>query len=75
MSEAERIKQELNWLKLMFAALIAIDASLIAWLAQHYEKAAVALLILAVVAIVAVTAGIIAVNHVAYRRMAKLEKL
>jgi hypothetical protein len=39
MSEADEIKEEIGWLKLIFAALIAIEVSLIAWLAQNYSSA------------------------------------
>jgi hypothetical protein len=31
MSQAERIKELLGWLKIVFTALVAIDVSLIAW--------------------------------------------
>ena len=39
MSEADQIKEEVGWLKLIFAALIAIEVSLIGWLAQNYTAA------------------------------------
>lgn len=39
MSEADEIKEEVGWLKLVFAALIAIEVSLIGWLAQNYITA------------------------------------
>ena len=32
-SKADRIKEALGWLKVVFAALVAVDVSLIAWLA------------------------------------------
>lgn len=46
MSKAERIKETLGWLKIVFAALVAVAGT---------------------------TAGIVAVNHAAIRRLAQLE--
>ncbi len=39
MSKADRLKEEIGWLKLVFGALIAVDVSLVAWLAQNYATA------------------------------------
>jgi hypothetical protein len=39
MSRAERIKEEIGWLKLVFGGLIAVDVSLVASLAQNYKVA------------------------------------
>jgi hypothetical protein len=33
MSRGDRIKEELGWLKLVFGVLVAIDVSLVGWLA------------------------------------------
>jgi heme/copper-type cytochrome/quinol oxidase subunit 4 len=49
MATADRVKEEIGLLKLFLAALIAIDVSLIAWLAQNYTRAN-RLLVLAAVA-------------------------
>ncbi|MEK7285873.1 MAG: hypothetical protein AAB035_01045 [Nitrospirota bacterium] len=75
MSQAEKIKEEIGWLKLVFVGFLAIDVSLVGWLAQHYNAAGIVLVTLAVMAIVAVTAVLIAVNRSAFKRMAKLENL
>lgn len=75
MSRADRIKEALGWLKVVFAALVAVDISLIAWLAQNFQSADSVLVILALVAVVCTTAAIIGVNHAAYRRIAELENL
>jgi len=74
-SQIDRIKEILGWLKVVFGALIVIDVSLIAWLAQNFGTADVVLLVLAFVAVVAATAGIIVVNRAAYRRMEELGRL
>ena len=39
MSKADRIKEALGWLKVVFAALVAVDVALIAWLAQNFQGA------------------------------------
>ena len=39
MSKADRLKEEIGWLKVVFAILIAIDVSLVGWLAQNYDNA------------------------------------
>ena len=73
MSKAERIKETLGWLKIVFAALVAVDVSLIAWLAQNFSTAEAVTLLLALFAVAGTTAAIVAVNHAAFRRLAQLE--
>ncbi|MEK6807101.1 MAG: hypothetical protein AABY95_10695 [Pseudomonadota bacterium] len=75
MSQAERIKETLGWLKVVFAALVAIDVSVIAWLAQNFRTADAVLIVLAVSAVAGTTVAIVGVNHAAFRRLAQLEKL
>lgn len=75
MSQSERIKETLGWLKVVFAALVAIDVSLIAWLAQSFRSTDAVLVVLALIAVAGTTAGIVAVNHAAFRRIAQLENL
>jgi len=40
MSKSDRLKEELGWLKLVFAVLVAVDVSLVGWLAENYQTAA-----------------------------------
>lgn len=75
MSEIDRIKEEVGWLKLVFGGFIAVDISLVAWLAQNYKAAETILVVLAGVAIVVVTSILVAVNRSAFKRMDKLENL
>ena len=75
MSRADRIKEALGWLKVVFVALVAVDVSLIAWLAQNFQSADNVLVVLTLVAVVCTTAAIIGVNHAAYKRIAELENL
>ncbi|MBI3358179.1 MAG: hypothetical protein HY037_01105 [Nitrospirae bacterium] len=74
MSQIDRIKEPIGWLKVVFGGLIAIDVSLVAWLAQNFRTADFSLIVLSVIAVAGTTIAIIGVNHSAFRRMAKLEK-
>jgi hypothetical protein len=38
-SKLDRLKEEIAWLKLIFGGLLAIDVSIVAWLAQNYHNA------------------------------------
>ena len=75
MSKADRIKETLGWLKVVFAALVAVDVSVVAWLAQNFQRAENVLVVLAFLAVVATTGAIVVVNHAAYRRISELENL
>lgn len=75
MSKVERIKETLGWLKVVFAALVAVDVSVIAWLAQNFRTAEGVVVVLALVAVAGTTVGIVAVNHAALKRLALLENL
>ena len=39
MAHLDKVKEEIGWLKVIFAILIAADISLVAWLAQNHRKA------------------------------------
>jgi len=75
MSKLDSAREELGWLKLLFAAAVAIDTSLVAWLSQAYNTAIGILLVLAVVAIAVLTAAAIWINRLAYRKIRELENL
>lgn len=75
MSRADSIKEGLGWLKIVFVALVAIDVSLIAWLAQNFKTAETVLLVLASIAGLSTTAAIIVINRAAHKRIAELENL
>jgi hypothetical protein len=59
----------------VFAALVAIDISLIAWLAQDYRTRDSVVIVLALIAVVDTTVSIIGVNRSAFRRIAELRNL
>jgi hypothetical protein len=67
------LKESIGWLKVVFGLLVAIDISLIAWLAQNYAKAQSILLVMGWAATVATSAAIALVCAVAYRRINDLQ--
>jgi hypothetical protein len=75
MSEAVRIKEFIGWPKVVFVALVAIDISLIAWLAQDYRTGDSLVIVSALIAIVGTTVSIVGVNHSAFPRIAELRNL
>lgn len=75
MSQTDRIRETLGWLKIVFASLVAVDVSLVAWLAQNFRNAETEVILLALAAVIGATIGIVAVNHAAFRRLAQLGKL
>lgn len=74
MAKIDRLKEEIGWLKVLFAVLVAIDASLMGWLAQNYATASRLLIFAATAATVAVTFAVVRVNRLAYRRIEQLEE-
>ncbi|MEN8216952.1 MAG: hypothetical protein ABFS56_11390 [Pseudomonadota bacterium] len=75
MSKVDKLKEEIGWLKVVFAILVATDISLVAWLVQNYNNATSFLSIIGTIATFAVTAGIIWINKTAYRKIDELEEL
>ena len=73
MAKADRLKEEIGWLKVVFGVLVAIDASLLGWLAQNYATAGRLLVLADTAATVAVTIAVVRVNRLAYRRIEQLE--
>lgn len=75
MPRSESIKEELSWLKVVFAIFVAIDASLVAWIAQNFDTADGILLVIAILAVATITAIVVWVNRLAYRRIRELENI
>ena len=75
MSTIDRVKEEIGLLKLFLAGLIAIDVSLIAWLAQNYGRAN-RFLVLAGLATTLITTGAgVWINRRVNRSIRRLEDL
>lgn len=73
MSKSDRLKEELGWLKIVFAVLVAVDVSLVGWLAENYQSAARLLVVSAFVAVIFTTTVVVLVNRAAMRRFEALE--
>ncbi len=73
MAKIDRIKEEIGWLKVIFGALVAIDASLIGWLTQNYSTATTATVLGAIVAATVAMVGIVLLQFLVYSRLEKLE--
>lgn len=75
MAQIDKLKEEIGWLKVVFAILIATDISLVAWVIQNYGKASPSLLVTGAIAAILITLIIIWINKAAYRKIDKLEEL
>jgi len=75
MGKADKAREELGWLKVVFAVSAAVDTSLLGWLAQKYSSADVLLIVVAILVATGLTAYVAWINTVAYRRIRKLENL
>ena len=73
MARIDRLKEEVGWLKVVFGVLVAVDASLLGWLAQNYVSASHLLVLAGTVLAIAVSFAIVHVNRLAYRRIEQLE--
>lgn len=73
MAKADRIKEELGWLKVVFTLCVTLDAALVVWLAQNYAAANTVLVFAGLMTALALGAVIVFVNRYAYRRIVELE--
>jgi sugar phosphate permease len=71
----DSVKEELGWLKVLFAVLAAADASVIAWISQNYVRADRAVFTLASLSAITVTALLLWMNYAAYRKIRELKSL
>ena len=75
MAHIDKLKEEIGWLKVVFAILIATAISLAAWVIQNYGEANRFLTIGGATAVLLIIVIIIWINSVAYRKIDKLEDL
>ena len=77
LSKSEKIKETLGWMKVVFGILSAIDVSLIAWIANNYDKIDINVTKIYVASFIAVVIAfsIIFVNKKAIKKLDKLEQL
>ncbi len=74
MSKIDRIKEELGWLKIVFAIFVTIDVSLVAWLAQSYNRTSNILVVFGFSAVVVLTFVVVWINRAAMQRFKELEE-
>ena len=74
MSRSERIKEEIGWLKLLFGITVAVDVSLLSWLARNYSTADATLAVGAGATAGLVTAIAVLLYFRVSRRLDELEK-
>lgn len=72
MAYIDKIKEEIGWLKVIFAISIATDISLIAWLIQSYGKVRLLLSMLGALGALLIMFTIVWINRIAYRKIDEL---
>lgn len=75
MARIDKLKEEIGWLKVIFAILIATDIPLIAWLVENYGKAKPSLFLLGLIVAVLIALVIVWINNITYRKINNLEEL
>ena len=74
MSKADRFKEGIGWLKVVFALCVALDASLVAWLAQNFATANQVMVAIGCVGAIVLAVVVVFVNRRAYKRIDELEE-
>lgn len=75
MAHIDKVKEEIGWLKVVFAISLATVLSLIAWLVENYGKGQRLLLVVGGVSAFLIMLAIIWINSAAKRKINKLEEL
>ncbi len=75
MARIDKLKEEIGWLKVIFAILIATDISLIAWMVENYGKANPFLFLLGLIVAILIALVIVWINNITYRKINNLEEL
>lgn len=74
MSRKDRIQDELHWLRLITAAILTANFSLIGWLFTRTSTAVTGLSILAFTAVVEATIGLVLVAVIVLNKLKSLEE-
>jgi len=75
MPKLDKIKEEIGWLKVIFAITVATNLSLMAYLAQNYKTQDLLFSILNGSAIILVTFLIVIINRKAYKKIDEIGEL
>jgi len=74
-SKAEKLKEQIGWLKVAFGLATAILVSLVGWMATHYETSATNVLVMALALSVFFAVSIVYINKKAFEKIDELEEL
>lgn len=74
MAKIDRVKEFINYLKVLLVFLLATSVGLIAWLAQNYDSASSKLLYLAAGALIAIFIFIVMLNRKILKDIESLEE-
>ena len=75
MSEIDKIKEEIGWLKVVFGLLIVTDISLIGWIARNIFKIHSLVLVTAIIIVALITWIIMVINQRVYKALDDLGDL
>lgn len=75
MSELDRIKEQLVYLRFWLGIMVVTDISLVGWLASTVETATTALLVFAIAGIVVLSLGIFLLHRQIERRIEQIGRL
>lgn len=75
MSELDRIKEQLAYLKFWQGIMVVTDISLVGWLVSSAGSAAPLSITLAIVGVIALTVGIVVLHRQIERRIEQIGKL
>lgn len=74
-SEQEKIKEEIGWLKMLFGLSAGLDITLIVWLFENFGVVPFIQNLIAFSAVILVTCAIIGINYWVFKRLGKLGEL
>ena len=75
MPQLDKVKEELGWLKVLFAIAVATDLSLMGYLAQHYGTQNIFFSIVNMFAILVTAVFIVIINRKAYKKIDEIGEL
>ena len=75
MPKIDKIKEQIGWLKVVFALLFATDLSLIAYLFNNLEMLSGIKIVLVLTGLFFVTLGMLYINKVAMNKIDSLEDI
>ena len=75
MGRTDKLKEEIGWLKVIFAISIATDISLIAWLIENFGKANLFLYLVGAFGALLMMFAIDRIDSIARQKMDELEEL